>query len=519
MKNIIAIVLFFFSFCLIPLIAQKMDYKLTKSKLLKVKEKGFVLVYSATTEKGEVLTVSKYRTPNLKGRSLSGYQLNHYDAELNLLTTKTLPDKQISVIGLDIRGNKINLLSIIKNKQGGIDYTLLYSDLNKELDFKKRKLFSIEKKDLLTTLGRFEMGTHLNCCDNEEDSKKLIFSENNKYMAFIGDLNGSKVEARRIYVLDEQLNTVIDYTFRSSIKDKSFVFQNFNLDNKGNVYFLGKVDREKKKNKPDYHYELYKVTKDGHTKAILNTEDLFVASLTSVTKKGRLSYVGFYSKDSDYVFDGVVRFDVNMDNLEITKPAASPFTEKFFNDKYGKKKRAKYLRSFTMKSAFMLDDGDIIVNGEEFESGLTPTSNGRSSSRTDFDDIIIVRMNIKGTIVWARLINKSQRSSTAGKYFSYTSTVVNEKNIFFLNGSDEVKKLKDGRIEFLEPSSLKKANLYVVIVDQEGKIDYKKLITSEKEEICYEVSHGVITDKHAGNEILLLGSNKTKKQLLKINLE
>ncbi len=517
MKNIIAIVLFLFSFCLIPLIAQKMDYKLTKSKLLKVKEKGFVLVYSATTEKGEVLTVSKYRTPNLKGRSLSGYQLNHYDAELNLLTTKTLPDKQISVIGLDIRGNKINLLSIIKNKQGGIDYTLLYSDLNKELDFKKRKLFSIEKKDLLTTLGRFEMGTHLNCCDNEEDSKKLIFSENNKYMAFIGDLNGSKVEARRIYVLDEQLNTVIDYTFRSSIKDKSFVFQNFNLDNKGNVYFLGKVDREKKKNKPDYHYELYKVTKNGHTKAILNTEDLFVASLTSVTKKGRLSYVGFYSKDSDYVFDGVVRFDVNMDNLEITKPAASPFTEKFFNDKYGKKKRAKYLRSFTMKSAFMLDDGDIIVNGEEYEVNHN-TTNGRSSGSSHFDDIIVVRMSTKGTIIWARLINKSQ-GYPIPKYCSYTSAIVNEKNIFFLNGSDEVKKLKDGRIEFLLPRNLYNANLYVVVVDQEGKIDYKKLITSEEEEISYEVRDAIVTDKNTSKAILFLGSKKTKKQLLKINLE
>jgi len=512
MKKIIS-TLFFASLCLLSLFAQKIDYKLTKSKISKVKEKEYKILYSSSTKAGELITVSVYQKATSGKKPSSKYELNYYDSNLNLITTKRLPHKKIRVIGLMATEDTINLFSILKNKQGGIDYTLLSSALSEELNFKERKLFAVEKKDLTTFMGGFDMATHLDCCDNENDSKKLIFSENGQYMAFIADFNGSKLEARRIYVLDKNLNTTIDYTFRSDIKDKDFSFQSFSLDNKGNVFLLGKISTKKKKEEPDYYYELHKINNDGATKLIIDTEHLFVESLTTLTKNNRLACVGLYSTDSDYVFEGVIRVDVDMEQLKVSNLGAAAFTNQFIKDYYGQKKPEKYFRDFFIKEVFMLADGDVVFHGEEsYSSSFSSTSSTWSTL-----DILAIRLGLDGKLKWARTIDKQQKTSATGKYISYTSTMLNDQSIFFLNNESQVKKNKDGRIRF-SIKKFKDLTLYAIIVNEDGNIDYEKLMTAGENALFWEAKNGLITNKYVGDEVVILGSDKSKKQLWRINL-
>ena len=117
---------------------------------------------------------------------------------------------------------------------------------------------------------------------------------------------------------------------------------------------------------------------------------------------------------------------------------------------------------------------------------------------------------------WARNINKAQKTSgNAVDYYSYLSTVKNNRVIILLNGSDKVKKMRDDRIRF-DDKRVKKLSLYAIEILPNGDFNYEQVINNDESKVTYKVSEGVITDNY--DSVILEGDKGRKKRIVKLTL-
>lgn len=126
-------------------------------------------------------------------------------------------------------------------------------------------------------------------------------------------------------------------------------------------------------------------------------------------------------------------------------------------------------------------------------------------------------MSADGELLWARNINKKQ--STASNpidYLSFSSTVIGDDTYIFINCSDRIRSLSNDRIEFRQ-SKAKNSNLYAIKIDKEGNYTFENILSHKDSEVAYYVKQGIHTSLD-GKEMVFIGSRKSKKQFLKINI-
>ena len=230
-----------------------------------------------------------------------------------------------------------------------------------------------------------------------------------------------------------------------------------------------------------------------------------------VLKNDQLKGLGFYSDLKEGKFQGVRYFSFNPTSLEILKSKYSPFSEQFIIDKYGKKKD-KGLKYLEIKNVFLTKNNDIILNAEEQYVQVNNNAGGKQTSY-NYDDIVCVKINLEGDLVWARNINKSQGTLSDASYISYTSCFSNDYNYFFINSDEKIKKLSNNRIEF-EQIRKNKANLNLIRVNQNGEFDYSEILDDENSLVPFMVSKGMVID----NSTIFFGQKGKVKQLLKVSL-
>ena len=83
----------------------------------------------------------------------------------------------------------------------------------------------------------------------------------------------------------------------------------------------------------------------------------------------------------------------------------------------------------------------------------------------------------------------------------------------FLNGADEVKKLKDDRILFKQ-KKVKKLNLYVIEIKPDGTFNYDIIVSDKDSKMTYKTKYGVMSED--GKSILFEGNKSKDKQILKL---
>ena len=181
-----------------------------------------------------------------------------------------------------------------------------------------------------------------------------------------------------------------------------------------------------------------------------------------------------------------------------------------------KRKAKKGLRNIEFRSIEVLENGDIVMSAEEdyITVHTVMGANGAMTTYTvqHYDDLIAIKLNKDGDLIWSRNINKAQ---TGGANSSFTPISLNKKTYFFMNSSDNIKKLSDNRIHFRQTSA-KRSNLFVITLDDNGAFDYKKLIDDKVSKVFYKVNQGVITPN--GEEVILLGKKKKLSRIIKIKI-
>jgi len=322
---------------------------------------------------------------------------------------------------------------------------------------------------------------------------------------------------------------VYDKFITKNIKDRFFDYNSFEVsDEDGTVYFLGKSfeneSRKRKKNgKTNYHFELTKVNKNGQKTVSFKEDEKFIGSLSLVKKNNQLYCIGFYGDKKEFKYNGIASYKLNPESLAITKSKFNAFSEQFLSDKYGnneakkKRKGKKGIRNIDFKNIETLENGDLVINAEEYYITTHTVFNPNGGSYTytvyHFDDIISLRISSEGDLIWARNINKRQ---TGFGNSSFTPITTGDITNLFINTSDKIKKLSGGRIRFGQTSD-KKSNLYCVTISNDGNIDFKKLIDDKDSKVFYKVNSGIVSQNK--DEVIFLGKKKKYSQILKIKIK
>src|SRR5690606_21340433 len=112
---------------------------------------------------------------------------------------------------------------------------------------------------------------------------------------------------------------------------------------------------------------------------------------------------------------------------------------------------------------------------------------------------------------------KQSTSGVVMDYLSFSSTVIGNDTYLFINCSDKIRKISNDRIEFKQGNG-KNANLYAIKIDHEGNYTFKNIVRAEDSDVPYYVKHDIPMSLD-GSEMVFIGSRKSKKQFLKIDID
>ncbi|MBT0607260.1 hypothetical protein [Aequorivita echinoideorum] len=515
--------LFIFS-CAVSAGAQEISISTTQSDVFKDDKKHTGLLFSESDGQGGFVTVRSYFGGLL--RSLKGYYVEHYDKNLKLLNETEIEVDNNRIKGLMVDNGKIFLLeSVLDKKADTFSYNVWETSFG-SFDFQKKSLFSFDENDIKKYFG-FVFGIF--AWDNgssqwdSSSSGEVTFSKNKNFFCVNFDIKDKDNQTQRLFVYDKSFNLVFQKEFLRDVKDRQFDYENIDVDDaNGNLFLLGKVYENnsiqtKKKGKANYHFELYKITPTDQISTSFQTEENFVGSLFTVYGDKALSCAGFYSERNDHRYKGVCRFNLDPETLAITNTVYSPFSEKFMKDKYGKVKD-KELRNLKLRKAILTENEDLVLNAEEYyitvQQNMAPGAGMTTTTVYHFDDIVSVKMDKDGKLLWARNINKRQASAGISlEYLSFSSTAVGDDTYIYINCSDKIRKISNDRLEFKQGGT-KNLNLYAIKINSVGEYSFQSVVDNEDTEVPYFVKEGIITDA-AGKNMVFIGRRKSKKQFLK----
>ncbi|MAN28670.1 MULTISPECIES: hypothetical protein [Mesonia] len=514
----------------ITLQAQISPIQVTKSKIEKDKKKDTELMFTADDGKGGFISARLYRAGLIK--MPKGYYIEHYDASLNLVSEYEYKIDDSSIKSLFVKDGQLNLIEYKLNREANTnDYNLLTSSLSK-LDFsgEGKKIFSVSRDDVKKPFF-FSVGfipiSNLGQVDHDPTGE-VYLSKNRNYIAFNFDIKDDKEETHLVKVYDNDFNLVFENQFKQEgVRDNLFHYNSITIDDSnGDAYFLGKLyesKRMKKKGKSNYVYKLYQLNASGSKELSFDTAENFVGSMELINDDNNLVCVGFYSEKNDFRYKGTVYYNIDKENFSIKASSFNPFTEQFMIDKYGEKRgkrkagKGKELSNLTYRGTHIDNQGNVFFTAEEYYI-VTHTNykTGATSYTYYYNDIFACKINTKGKMEWARNINKRQvTKGNAIDYFSYLSTVKDDRIIILLNGSDKVKKMRDDRIRF-DDKRIKKLSLYAIEILPTGEFNYEQVINNDESKVTYKVAEGVISDNY--DAVILEGNKGKKKRVVKLTL-
>ena len=488
-----------------------------KSVVFKDTYKFSGIAFLESDNRGGSIIVRWYEGSLLSGKS--GYLFEHYDADLKLLGTYDYPMRfneaihQSSVLGIVMEGENIHIIDFLYNSKkqsySCSSITATVTDFN----FVKKELFQIGDDEI----GKpgFFAGKH----DPDNYASMTVNKEGTAFAVSV-DLKNPDYESHRLHLYDNTLDKKLEYTFKRDIKDRNFKYQNIAISKDGNaIYLLARVADKVTKGKNEggkYRYELSKISKDTEESQSFETSEYFVGTLHAVAFEDRIACIGFYSNIHEGSYSGMGYFEFDPKSLQLRKSNFNQFTEQLMFDKFGLGKDRE-LGQLTLRKVLITDNNEIIFNAEEYYIFAHRYSTGATDVMPDYhlNDIVSLKINKNGELVWSRTINKDQVQGDERPFLSYTSALKADDTYFLINAFSKVDKISDDRIEFAQ-ATLKFSDLTLLHIGKDGTFSYQKVLDHSDNEFAFMVADGIFVQKE--NAVYVLGQEGKKRQLLKIQL-
>lgn len=436
-----------------------------------------------------------------------------------------------------VKGTKVDLTYEKKDRffEGTLLYNgnfLLFSSFynkNKDLNYlfmetiDKKTLNSNGKPKVLATIKAEKRW-------NNGGFNHLVSRDSSKLMVFY-DLPYERKEREKfgVKVFDENVNQLWEKEIELPYEDELFSITNYKVDNEGNVYVLGRLFKDKvkerKKGKPNFRYVILSYKNNGETfkEYKLNLGDDFITDLTfQIADNGDFICAGFYSEDGTRSIKGTLFFHIDGETNMVTnkkkKEFKPDFLEKFMSDR--KASNGGELYQFDLDELILRSDGGVVLIAEQFYivTHTTRDQNGnmRTSYTYHYKDIIVVNIDPSGNIEWASKIPKRQITRNDGGYFSsYVLAIVKDKMYFIFN--DNIKNLQEKDPKRLANfSGGKNGIVTMAVLDSKGEYDKYPLISTKEEGVMLRPK---VCEQSGRKEMIIYGERGKKYKFGKVTFD
>ena len=300
-------------------------------------------------------------------------------------------------------------------------------------------------------------------------------------MAIATDNIKKNANSYNVYVYDAK-TLQLSYEKKYFENPDSF-FKSFDMsiDDNGDIYAVGKEykegKREKKGENPNYNIVLHKISAANvASNRIELNENQHIADLKIIPKANSIHLYGFYSKEYAGKISGLNKITVNKNNLQEYNMQQTSLPETVLTDLYtvekAENKKDKDLTNYYLDYVIEDEQGNITLLAEKFYLTQTYVSNGINGgghwvTHYHYDNILVIRINSAGNLVWGRSIFKK-----AG-YPSYNAFMVDD-NLHVLLNTGKLKTKKDGRVK-AKTGWLQSTALFDYIYNKNGEVTQEKI--------------------------------------------
>ncbi|MEO0526719.1 MAG: hypothetical protein AAFZ89_05805 [Bacteroidota bacterium] len=447
-----------------------------------------------------------------------GHFIEVYDKDLNLISDYNYKYSGEHMVDGFVKNGKLVLLELAYNYDRKTYEYIAHETSLSDFNFSEKVILSVSSKEVINPLAVNKFNRNF----SNGFSTTVFFNDEKSAFAISIHHRLGKKQTYKLHLFGIDLKERINYDFTGQIEEKNYAFENIAVShNLESFYLMGKAYFKKRRfeaKERRFQYELVRISKEGHTVQEFNDPGRFPESLKPILTDNQLIAVGFYADRKDNRYNGLVYFKMDAKTLDIQSKKYNAFSEEFMLDKFGREVDAE-IKNLVFKDIHITPNKGIIFSAEEYfvTKGEDRSATG-SQVRIDryhYNDIVCAKLDADGTMAWARNINKTEVTQGDAAYASYTAYGKDNDMYFFMNSGENPQKLSRERMLFKQGYS-RNPNMFVIKLDAEGKMSYKKLIDDKEVRLPIMVSKPLINKSE--DELLFYAKRGSKKQLVKVSI-
>ncbi len=487
---------------------EKYNDRYKYSNLLTITDDGFG---------GSILVRAYYTGLVLKPK---GYIIEHYNKDMQLVSEYNYKMKGPEFVDGYLKNGQLYLLFLDYNIEAGTYEYWAHRSPMDPFTFTKEKLLSFASAPVKNPLDK----NYYNRNFNSGFTTTVLFSEDKNGFVISTHYKKGKNNRHDIFLFTANLKQTLYQDFSSEVEEKNYAFERMVVSNDlAKVFIIGKAYFKKKRFtalERKFQYELIQLSTQGIKTQSFDTPGKYSESLTPILNQGNLICVGFYADRKDNRYNGLAYFKLDPASLTVKSRKYNPFSEQFMFDKFGQE-YDKEVKNLVFKNVTVTPENSILFNAEEYfvtNSIQANSSGGRIRvERFHHNDIVSAKIDAEGNMVWARNINKSEVTQGDGDYASYSAFTKNGNTYFFIStAAENPQVLNKERIIFKQGLS-RNRNVFVIQLNNEGKMSYEKIIDSKDARLPLKVSNSLKDE--ANGRMLFYAKRGNKKQLVNISIQ
>lgn len=467
---------------------------------------------------GEKLLVRAYYTGLILRPK--GYLIERYNSQLELIDEFNYKFRDADFVdGFTANGQVYLLFLQYDPEQLSYTYSVHQSPIG-SYSFTRRDLLTIPSVYVENPLDK----NYYNRNFNSGFSTTVLFDREQRAFAMSLHYKKGKDNRHRILVYNYNMQPIMDVDFSAEVEEKNYAFEALKMaPDLSSAYLVGKAYFKKRRFKAEerkFQYELVKLTPGGSQSNSYDVPGKYAEALQPIWRNNTLVMVGFYADRKDNRYNGLQYFEVDPNSLEGRNLRYNPFSEQFMFDKFGTEEE-KVVKNLVFKDVRFDATGALLFNAEEYfvtSSIEMNASGGRVQiERFHYNDIVSVKLDAQGNLVWARNINKTEVTQNDGAYTSYTS-YTKDGNTYFLisSATDNPQLLNNERLIFRQGLS-RNRNVFLIRLDPEGKLSYEMVIGQDEARLPLMVSKPLVLE--AEDTLYFYAKRGGKKQLVSIHIQ
>lgn len=357
------------------------------------------------------------------------------------------------------------------------------------------------------------------------DSSRLLVYYNLPYEKKASEKFGFKV-------YDQFLKPVWDKEITLPYTDELFNLVQIRLDDKGDLYVIGKVFRDRLKDRaqgrPNYDYVVIAYRNNGKEKEEyeIKLADKFVTDVQiTVDESGNIICAGFYSELGFGGIKGTFYATVDAETKTMTKGSFKEFDVGFIveGERNSASKQKQVARGKETLTNYFLDElirkesGGAILIAEQFYERIINSTNTngnftRSYTKYFFNDLIIVSIDAKGEIEWAKKIDKNQETINDNGFYSSYYVGIKDDQLYVLF-NDHEKNLDETR-KNVRTFNARGGVANLVSVNSSGELKKYPVVYQS---VTEPMIRPVIT-RQVNDELIVVSIYRRDQRIGKINL-